>query len=235
MLDWDSLTKRYKGQERFSGWDGLDLLASAIGDDSIEAAVDFYVHEISTRTEPIRLAFSRLRPAAAGRRCLEILRTDRDPSHRAMAIDLFRYSCRPEHLALVDGLLNDQMGDAQVLGGAILAALVQDLQVEHEDLPRLTEACIEHSNSQTRYYGILAARALIVSRDSDDIDALSPEQATRSFRSGLTDTDWTVRSQAIGILPPDLVEQLRPELESLATDPDSLIAAEAHELLGQIS
>jgi hypothetical protein len=120
VLDWDSLTKRYQGQQHFSHWDGMDLLASAIGHDNIVAAVDFYVHEASTRTEPVRVAFSQVRPAAAGQRCLEIVHDDQDPSHRAAAIDLFRHSCRPEHLALVEGLLNDQQEDAQALGAESL-------------------------------------------------------------------------------------------------------------------
>ena len=148
-IDWGRLAVSFDAVEFVSGRKGQLALAEVIGDDRLRASVDWYIAG-RPGSELARFALWQIRPTAARDRCLEIWRSDGDPTRRQLAVELLRVVATAEDLELIEEFLGDDDPLVQVWGIGVLDQLVWSHQVEPEDAEPLLVLGATHSNADVR-------------------------------------------------------------------------------------
>lgn len=157
-IDWESFAQRFAVTSERGGiavtTSGARLarrcLEEVIEPSECARAVDWYV-----AGEPggdlARSVLRLLRPESAMARCAAVARDKSIPvRQRRSAVELFRFITDASGLGRVEEFLQDEDGEVQVWGSAIVSQLALDGEVTEGECVFLLERMASHSNPEVR-------------------------------------------------------------------------------------
>lgn len=235
IVDWASLLTLYDGQSIFSTSDGQNLLIEVLGESNIESAVDHYVNSVGTSSEALRYALRLLQPAAATKRCLDLLWRDGNENERMLAGDLLGVTSLPADLDSIEALLINDDPVRQTAALYVLFKLQWSIDLDTDQMCRITRHCVDSQKPAHRRLGLgLAIGALdeILDRNpGDGGDRLTTDEIEVMFARTLASGDPSLVEAGLECFPDFLVDSLEQQLTALAASNEGQNRTLAQELL----
>jgi hypothetical protein len=148
-IDWDRVSETLSTGGFGGTWVAQMALELIIGEDRFREAVDSYV-DGTPGANLIRLVLDDVQPPSAGRRCIEIFRSQRDLQQRLSAVSLLCLIAVNDQLYIVEELLDDPNPAIQESGAVVLEKLVESQRRWDPDPEPFIALAETHSNERVR-------------------------------------------------------------------------------------
>jgi hypothetical protein len=148
-IDWDWVHRTLRTGNFGGTGVAQQALELVIGETRFRDAVDWCV-DGRPGANLARTVLRDVRPPSAGRRCIEIFRSEQDPQRRQSAIEILCLVAVNDQLYVVEELFNDADPIIQEYGAAILETLVETRLRSDPDPEPVVVLAEMHSNERVR-------------------------------------------------------------------------------------